>query len=74
MLALISPAKRLDFERDAPGPSMTQPALWNESKILLGELKQMSAPQVGALMKLSDKLADLNYQRFQTLYRDSCSS
>lgn len=66
MLALISPAKRLDFERDAPGPSMTQPALWNESKILLGELKQMSAPQVGALMKLSDKLADLNYQRFQT--------
>ena len=66
MLALISPAKRLDFERDAAGPSMTQPALWSESKLLLKELKKMSAPQVGALMKLSDKLADLNYQRFQT--------
>ena len=46
MLALISPAKRLDFERDARGPSMTQPALWNESKILLGELKQMSAEEL----------------------------
>lgn len=66
MLALISPAKRLDFERDAQGPSMTQPALWGESKLLLKELKKMSAPEVGALMKLSDKLADLNYQRFQT--------
>ena len=66
MLALISPAKRLDFERDTDGPTMTQPALWTESKLLLSELKKMSAPEVGALMKLSDKLADLNHQRFQT--------
>ena len=66
MLALISPAKRLDFERDTDGPTMTQPALWPESKLLLSELKKMSAPEVGALMKLSDKLADLNHQRFQT--------
>ena len=65
MLALISPAKRLDFERDTDGPRMTQPALWAESKLLLSELK-MSAPEVGALMKLSDKLANLNHQRFQT--------
>ena len=35
MLALISPAKRLDFERDTDGPTMTQPALWTESKLLL---------------------------------------
>lgn len=66
MLALISPAKRLDFERDAEGPTMTQPALWNESKRLLKELKKMSPSEVGTLMKLSDKLADLNHQRFQT--------
>ncbi len=66
MLAVISPAKRLDFERGAENPSMTQPALWDESLRLLKHLRGMKAHEVGALMKLSDKLAELNYQRFQT--------
>ena len=66
MLAVISPAKRLDFERGAETSSMTQPALWDESLRLLKHLRGMKAHEVGALMKLSDKLAELNYQRFQT--------
>ena len=40
MLALISPAKRLDFERDTDGPTMTQPALWTESKLLLKRVEK----------------------------------
>ena len=63
MLILLSPAKTLDTQRaDQPG---TQPRLLSHSQQLVDELRGKSSAEIGALMKISDKLADLNYRRFQ---------
>ncbi len=65
MLALVSPAKKLDFESDWMGDKHSQPALIDDAKILADVAKDMSKAELQNLMKLSDKLADLNYTRFQ---------
>ena len=64
MLIVISPAKTLDFEtiHDA----WSQPTLSQESSELLTVLQQYSSKKIASLMKLSDRLAELNYQRYQT--------
>lgn len=65
MLALVSPAKKLDFESDWMGDKHSQPALIDDAKILADVAKDMSKAELQSLMKISDKLADLNYTRFQ---------
>ncbi len=65
MLALISPAKKLDFESEWIGDRCSQPTLLNESVTLAAILKDTPRARLKSLMKLSDKLTDLNYQRFQ---------
>jgi len=65
MLAIISPAKRLE---SAPIPSpvpVTQPALLEETQELMKTTRKLSADQLQTLMKISEKLADLNHTRFQ---------
>ena len=68
MLIVISPAKKLDSgNRDWPPhyPPLSQPQQLAEARQLIAELQQLSPAEVGGLMKLSDKLAALNYSRFQ---------
>lgn len=65
MLALVSPAKKLDAESPAPVSAFTQPDFLDDSQELVDELKAMPKSRLKALMKLSDKLADLNYARYQ---------
>lgn len=65
MLFLVSPAKALD---EAPAPEQiekTSLAFGKQAKQLMNELKQLGPVDVAQLMHLSDKLADLNYERFQ---------
>lgn len=65
MLYLLSPSKTLDMEpTDAVKPP-TQPRLLSESEKLAKQAKKMSADEIKSLMKVSDKLAELNHQRFQ---------
>jgi cytoplasmic iron level regulating protein YaaA (DUF328/UPF0246 family) len=64
MLAVISPAKTLDFETPAPTHKHSLPVFLEESKELIGALRQQSPADIAALMKISSKLADLNYQRY----------
>ncbi len=66
MLTVISPAKTLDFESAPITDCHTQPSFLTESQLLIDELKQLSAPAIASLMKLSDKLAGLNLARYQT--------
>jgi hypothetical protein len=66
MLIILSPAKTLDFETPAPTKKFTQPELLEHSKKLISVLKKLNKDDVGKLMDLSDKLAILNYERFQT--------
>jgi cytoplasmic iron level regulating protein YaaA (DUF328/UPF0246 family) len=64
MLALISPAKRLNFD-PRPGHKMTTPELLTETRLLAETTRALRASDIKKLMKLSDSLAHLNYERFQ---------
>ncbi|QDU82069.1 hypothetical protein Pla110_38240 [Polystyrenella longa] len=65
MLALISPAKRLD-EQPAPiDLELTQPELLDESQVLINKLKKMSVKKLTELMNISEDLATLNRERYQ---------
>ncbi|AMX03885.1 peroxide stress protein YaaA [Microbulbifer thermotolerans] len=65
MLIVISPAKTLDYESDIPALDTSQPEFLEESAALIEELRELSPQQISALMKISDKLGVLNYDRFQ---------
>ncbi len=65
MLAVISPAKKLDYSSSVSATAHTQPALLKHSQELLEGLKQLSPQDICRLMGLSDKLGALNYERFQ---------
>jgi cytoplasmic iron level regulating protein YaaA (DUF328/UPF0246 family) len=65
MLIILSPAKSLNFEAKIPKTETTIPKFLSESKILVDKLKKLSCGDVAKLMKISPKLAQLNWQRFQ---------
>lgn len=65
MLALLSPSKTLDFETAKSFSKPTCPALFDESLKLIDILKNKKLSEIQSLMKLSDKLSELNYSRFQ---------
>ncbi|MGO4893385.1 peroxide stress protein YaaA [Flavobacterium sp. W21_SRS_FM6] len=64
MLVVLSPAKNLDFEKPAEVLKYTQPQLLEESAQLIERCKQLSPANISSLMKISDKLAGLNADRF----------
>lgn len=63
MLILLSPAKTLDFERPAPVADYTEPEFLDRSAELVDTLNRLAPQDLASLMKLSDKLADLNHRR-----------
>jgi len=65
MLALISPAKTLDFS-PSPIQKYTTSPFTKESKELVNILKKKSAEDLKQLMGVSDKIAELNVERFQS--------
>lgn len=65
MLVIISPAKTLDFETHVPLNAYTQPAFLDHAGELVSLLKIRSAGEIGRLMKLSDRLALLNHERYK---------
>ncbi|MFC0309267.1 peroxide stress protein YaaA [Gallibacterium trehalosifermentans] len=64
MLAVISPAKTLDFTSPSPITTVTQPNLTKYSQQLMEICRQLSPVDIASLMKISDKLAGLNAARF----------
>lgn len=63
MKIVISPAKSLNFQKELPTTQFTQPSLLKESKKVHAVLKQKTPAELSQLMAISDKLADLNWQR-----------
>lgn len=70
MLILISPAKTLDYQSPLATTRYTQPELLEHSQQLIGIARKLTAPQIGKLMSISDKLADLNATRFHDWHPD----
>jgi cytoplasmic iron level regulating protein YaaA (DUF328/UPF0246 family) len=64
MLTLLSPAKTLDFETPATTDTGTQADFLDHSAELVDVLKPYSPDDIGALMKLSPALSELNVQRY----------
>ncbi len=63
MKIVISPAKSLNFDKQLPTAQFTQPSLLKEAKKVHAVLKQKTPTELAELMAISDKLADLNWQR-----------
>lgn len=66
MLILISPAKTLDFETSSPCDRFSKPDFIADTNTLVEELRHLSAQEISSLMKISDKLGELNASRFKT--------
>lgn len=63
MKILISPAKTLDYERALPTNAHTMPDFLTHSRKIHKVLKQLKPAELSELMHISDKLAELNWQR-----------
>ena len=65
MILLLSPSKTLDFTTASPVETYSQPEMLKESAILIKELCTYSPKKIAKLMGISDKLAQLNADRYQ---------
>jgi cytoplasmic iron level regulating protein YaaA (DUF328/UPF0246 family) len=64
MIIVISPSKTLDFSPNS-FHTHTQPRQLGQSQELIDTVKQLSPDDLAGLMKISDKLSLLNWQRYQ---------
>lgn len=69
MLAVVSPAKNLDYDSDLPKLDVTQPRMLDQAEALVKVCRKLSPQDLGSLMKISDKLAGLNAARFEEWQR-----
>jgi cytoplasmic iron level regulating protein YaaA (DUF328/UPF0246 family) len=65
MIALLSPAKTLDFERELPPLGATKPHFADEALSLAKSAANLSQKRLSELMHISPKLAKLNADRFR---------
>jgi hypothetical protein len=65
MKIVVSPAKTLDFESKLPTTRATQPKFIEEAELINKKLDRKSKKAIGELMDISNKLAELNYQRYK---------
>ena len=64
MLAVISPAKALDFSPIQLSVQPTEPVMMHEASMLMRTTRGLSQKKIRALMNLSPELAKLNYERY----------
>ena len=65
MLAVISPAKTLDYDTALPPVSATRPRLAHEAETLAKAASHLTQKKLAELMKISPALAKLNADRFR---------
>ena len=65
MIAVLSPAKTLDYRSGLPAIEPTRPRFEAEAATLAAAAAKLTRPKLAALMKISDTLADLNVTRFR---------
>ena len=70
MLVLISPAKSQDFDTPPPIDNTTQPVFQQQIAKLVDVCRQLDKTELARLMSISEKLAALNHQRYQTFNPD----
>jgi len=63
MKIIISPAKSLNFDKNLPTSIFSFPIFLKDSKIINENLKKKNPLQLKELMKISEKIAELNWKR-----------
>ncbi|MHC5309949.1 peroxide stress protein YaaA [Myroides sp. LJL116] len=66
MKILISPAKSLDYTSPVPTTNSSSITFLEQAKEIQGVLQELSVAQIQELMKISDALAKLNWDRNQS--------
>jgi uncharacterized protein len=66
MIAVISPAKTLDYRRPLPPIEPTVPLFAEQAAALADAAAKLSKKKLAGLMHISDKLAELNVARFRS--------
>ena len=74
MLTLLSPAKKMNMDPVETDVPVTQPRLRDDTRELATVAKKQSADDLKRLMHISDKLANMNFERFQTFHPDNKSN
>lgn len=65
MLIVVSPAKTLDYETPPKTKVFTTPDYLDDSQELIHRLRRFSSLDIAELMKVSKKIADLNFDRYE---------
>lgn len=65
MISLISPAKSMDFEQNSQDKKSNVLKQNTKTDELIKKLQSLSANELSKIMGISEKIAELNYQRFQ---------
>lgn len=65
MLYVISPSKTLDFETPVKIKKHSQILFADDAQKLVNKLQKLSQKKLAAFMNISEKLAELNYTRYQ---------
>lgn len=66
MIALLSPAKTLDWKRLLPDVTASEPRFAAEADDLAAAAAKLGPKKLGGLMHISPKLAKLNVERYRT--------
>ena len=66
MLAIVSPAKKLDTNPLERSLALSQPTLLGDTEQLVKTAKRLKPTDLQSLMGISEALASLNHERFQT--------
>ena len=74
MLTLLSPAKKMNMDPTETGVPVTQPRLRKDTRELATVAKTQTAKDLKRLMHISDKLAEMNFERFQAFHLDNKSN
>ncbi|MEM7101149.1 MAG: peroxide stress protein YaaA [Pseudomonadota bacterium] len=64
MLAIVSPAKTLDYESRLVTKKYSEPRFLGETFELIEQLRTLAPADLSALMNISDNLAELNHRRY----------
>lgn len=66
MIVLLSPSKTMNFEDDFQLDKATQPEFLNDASKLVDRMQNYSPEDLGKLLDINDKLAKLNFDRYQS--------
>ena len=71
MLIVISPAKTLDYSPLNTAIGFSEPSFIGKTESLVKEMRNYDPEMISSLMKISENLGFLNFERFQSWKQDS---